>query len=80
VSGPSSLFLQQPSITYCQNTPSNNSTSICHYVATSPHTAGINAALGDGSVRFVAAGISGNTWWAACTPRGGEVLGNDWSQ
>ena len=37
-----------------------------------------NVALADGSVRAVANGISQATWWAACTPDGGEVLGNDW--
>jgi type II secretory pathway pseudopilin PulG len=44
----------------------------------SPHEGGINAALGDGSVRFVNANISPQTWWYACTPDGGEVLGSDW--
>jgi hypothetical protein len=34
--------------------------------------------LADGSVRFVSASISGETWWAACTPAGDEVLGPDW--
>src|SRR5262249_5525120 len=34
----------------------------------SPHTAGINAVLGDGSVRFVAAGISATTWGIVCNP------------
>jgi prepilin-type N-terminal cleavage/methylation domain-containing protein len=51
--------------------------------ANSPHTAGINVALGDGSVRFVTQGISPATWWYALTPGsgpagGGEVLGSDW--
>jgi prepilin-type N-terminal cleavage/methylation domain-containing protein len=46
--------------------------------ASGPHTAGINAGLGDGSVRFVGAGISSATWWYALTPAGGEVLGTDW--
>jgi prepilin-type N-terminal cleavage/methylation domain-containing protein len=46
--------------------------------ASSPHTAGINAALGDGSVRFVSGGVSATTWWAAMTPANGEVLGSDW--
>jgi prepilin-type N-terminal cleavage/methylation domain-containing protein/prepilin-type processing-associated H-X9-DG protein len=46
--------------------------------ANSPHTGGINAALGDGSVRFVSQGTSGLTWWFALTPAGGEVLPNDW--
>ena len=47
-------------------------------VANSYHTAGINAALGDGSVRFVTQGISANTWWAALTPAAGDELGTDW--
>jgi prepilin-type N-terminal cleavage/methylation domain-containing protein len=71
-----------PSPTFCgQNTRSwtwGGNVSVCMCRATSPHTAGINAALGDGSVRFVSGGISGTTWFAACTPQGGEVLGSDW--
>jgi prepilin-type processing-associated H-X9-DG protein len=39
------------------------------------HTGGRNVALADGSL---AAGMSATTWWAACTPNGGEVLGSDW--
>ena len=39
---------------------------------------GINIALMDGSVRFAQQQISSETWWAACTPNGGEVLGTDW--
>jgi len=46
--------------------------------ANSPHTAGINVGLGDGSVRFVSQGVSATTWWYALTPNGGEVLGSDW--
>jgi prepilin-type N-terminal cleavage/methylation domain-containing protein/prepilin-type processing-associated H-X9-DG protein len=44
----------------------------------SPHSGGINVGMADGSVRFVAPSISGRTWWAAVTPAGGEVLGDDW--
>jgi prepilin-type N-terminal cleavage/methylation domain-containing protein/prepilin-type processing-associated H-X9-DG protein len=47
-------------------------------LASSPHTAGMNVCLADGSVRFLAQGISATTWWRACTPNGGEVLGPDW--
>jgi prepilin-type N-terminal cleavage/methylation domain-containing protein len=47
-------------------------------LASSGHTAGMNAALADGSVRFLAQNIEPATWWAACTPKGGEVLPNDW--
>jgi prepilin-type N-terminal cleavage/methylation domain-containing protein len=46
--------------------------------ASSPHTGGILAGLCDGSTRFIAQGISPTTWWWACTPIGGEVLGPDW--
>jgi prepilin-type N-terminal cleavage/methylation domain-containing protein len=47
-------------------------------VGVSPHTGGIMAGMGDGSVRLVAQGISPITWWYALTPSGGEVLGPDW--
>ncbi|HTU89963.1 MAG TPA: DUF1559 domain-containing protein [Gemmataceae bacterium] len=46
--------------------------------ATAPRTAGILTGLGDGSVRMVRSAISPNTWWYACTPNMGEVLGSDW--
>ena len=42
------------------------------------HSGGIQVAMGDGSVRNVAAGVSQQTFWAAATPAGGEVLGADW--
>jgi prepilin-type N-terminal cleavage/methylation domain-containing protein len=47
-------------------------------LASTGHTAGMNVGLGDGSVRFLAQGISPVTWASALTPDGGEVLGNDW--
>jgi len=53
-------------------------TNCNHFKASSPHTAGMNVAMGDGSVRFVSQGISTTTFYFACTPRGGEVLGSDW--
>ncbi len=43
-----------------------------------PHSSGMLAALGDGSVRTLSAGMSPTTFWAAVTPAGGEVLGADW--
>jgi prepilin-type N-terminal cleavage/methylation domain-containing protein len=42
-----------------------------------PHAAGMNIALGDGSVRTVRPSIAPEVFWAAVTPAGGEVLG-DW--
>jgi len=51
----------------------------CNYrIASSPHPTGINVAMGDGSVRYLSPAVSAQTWWWACTPAGGEVLGADW--
>jgi prepilin-type processing-associated H-X9-DG protein len=80
--GPAYLPLWQPTPDYCQNTTLSwtwgGAASVCMCRAVSPHTGGINAAMGDGSVRFVGRGVSGNTWFAATTPAKGEVLGADW--
>jgi prepilin-type N-terminal cleavage/methylation domain-containing protein/prepilin-type processing-associated H-X9-DG protein len=43
-----------------------------------PHNSGLQVAMADGSVRCVAPGISQLTFWSACTPAGGELLGPDW--
>jgi prepilin-type N-terminal cleavage/methylation domain-containing protein len=48
------------------------------YLASTAHPGGTQVGLGDGSVRNLSSGVSGTTWWAACTPAGGEVLGSDW--
>jgi len=42
--------------------------------AASAHHSGIQVALADGSVRGLSARINPETWWALCTPAGGEVL------
>jgi len=42
------------------------------------HTGGVNACLGDGSVRFIRDSTTAATFAAACTARAGEVLGGDW--
>jgi prepilin-type N-terminal cleavage/methylation domain-containing protein len=80
--GPAYTPLIRPNPTYCQTTTQSwswgGAASVCMCRAVSPHTGGINAGLGDGSVRFVSSGVSGNTWFAASTPTGGEVLGSDW--
>jgi prepilin-type N-terminal cleavage/methylation domain-containing protein/prepilin-type processing-associated H-X9-DG protein len=44
----------------------------------SRHPGGVNTLLGDGSVRFVQNAITLQTWQAASSPNGGEVLGSDW--
>jgi prepilin-type N-terminal cleavage/methylation domain-containing protein len=67
--GPNSKFqmLPTPAIGNCDPT-----------LTATGHAGGIQVALADGSTRSVAQSISGTTWWAACTPWGGEVLGSDW--
>lgn len=47
-------------------------------LASAPRASGILVAMGDGSVRLVTPNISADTWWAACTPSQGDVLGSDW--
>jgi prepilin-type N-terminal cleavage/methylation domain-containing protein len=68
--GPASKFQVQPAPFLSSNCDVTR--------ASTPHVGGILVTLADASVRSVPAGISGTTWWAACTPAGGEVLGTDW--
>ncbi|HEV3437177.1 MAG TPA: DUF1559 domain-containing protein [Gemmata sp.] len=67
--GPSSKFLVQPQPFRGNCDPT---------LASSPHTGGINVGMVDGSVHFLSASISGQTWWALCTPASGDMPGNDW--
>jgi prepilin-type N-terminal cleavage/methylation domain-containing protein len=67
--GPASIFQVQPNPWASQCDPNR---------ASSPHPGGMQAALADGSVRSLAAGMSPQTWWDVCTPDGGEVLPSDW--
>lgn len=80
-SGPSYPPLFNIPVSYCLNNKmqvggSFNSACMCR--AVSPHSGGINIAMGDGSVRSLASGISGLIFYAACTPSGSEVLGSGW--
>jgi prepilin-type N-terminal cleavage/methylation domain-containing protein len=72
----------KPTPTYCQNTTIawtwGGAASVCMCRAVSPHTAGINVGMGDGSVKFVGQGVSNASWYAATTPSDGDLLGNDW--
>jgi prepilin-type N-terminal cleavage/methylation domain-containing protein/prepilin-type processing-associated H-X9-DG protein len=65
--GPASKFQVRPSPGSCD--PTRTATA---------HSGGMNVVLADGSVRSLSPAINGATWWALCTPAGGEVLGNDW--
>ncbi len=58
--------------------PTPWNTACIPYLASTGHTGGILAGLGDGSVRIVPQGISQATWWFAATPQGGEQLLSDW--
>ena len=49
-----------------------------HSAARSRHTGGVNAAMCDGSIRFVKNGVSLATWQALGTMNGGDLPGNDW--
>jgi prepilin-type N-terminal cleavage/methylation domain-containing protein len=65
--GPNSRFQVKPF-------PFTGSASRCDGArASTPHDV-MNVALGDGSVRVLGGDISGNVWWALCTPAGGEVV------
>jgi prepilin-type N-terminal cleavage/methylation domain-containing protein len=48
------------------------------YLAQAPRPGGCLGLLGDASVRLLGSDMSGTTWWAACTPANGDMLGSDW--
>jgi prepilin-type N-terminal cleavage/methylation domain-containing protein/prepilin-type processing-associated H-X9-DG protein len=83
IQGPGSTFLSKPTIAYCDSTRvtghfAGANQNICSQMPETAHTGGMNVGMGDGSVRSVNNGISGTTWWAACTPKAGDILGSDW--
>jgi prepilin-type N-terminal cleavage/methylation domain-containing protein len=65
--GPGSLFQVRPTQGNCDASR-----------ASTAHLGGIQVTLADASVRTLSAGTSGETWWAACTPASGDLLGSDW--
>ncbi len=67
--GPGSKFQLRPTPFESNCDPTRASTA---------HAGGILVGLADGSVRTLAPSISGETWWAAVTPWGGEAMGPDW--
>jgi prepilin-type N-terminal cleavage/methylation domain-containing protein len=46
--------------------------------AQSPHAGGMNAGVGDGSVRFLSANITPQVWYNICDPRDGRPVSPDW--
>jgi hypothetical protein len=67
VVGPESLFQIRPRPADCD--PGRAST---------PHPAGIQICLADGSVRALSTAISAQIWWSACSPTEGDPLPADW--
>jgi hypothetical protein len=65
--GPGSLFQVRPAQGSCDASR-----------ASTAHVGGIQVTMADASVRTLSAGMSGKTWWAACTPAAGDLLGSDW--
>ena len=68
--GPQSKFQVQPSPFLGNCDPTLTST---------PHSSGMQVGLADGSARILKRNISESTWWAACTPANGDMLGSDWN-
>jgi prepilin-type N-terminal cleavage/methylation domain-containing protein len=66
--GPACKFQIQPTLPNC-----------VPQVAQTPHTGGMLVTLGDASVRVLNNGMSGTTFYYACTPQGGETLPSDWT-
>jgi prepilin-type N-terminal cleavage/methylation domain-containing protein len=72
-------YITGPATRFQVNPTWAGTTATCDFrLATQMGSGGILVGLGDGSVRAVNPGVSGDTWWAAMTPNRGEVLGSDW--
>ena len=67
--GPRSIFQVQPTPFLGNCDPTRAATA---------HPGGIQVGLVDGSVRTLAPSLTGDTWAAAVTRAGGEVMGSDW--
>jgi prepilin-type N-terminal cleavage/methylation domain-containing protein len=68
------VWLQGPTIQFqVQPYPYVDANACDFRIASTPHRSMV-AAMADGSVRSIAASIPAPTWWALCTPAGGEVL------
>jgi prepilin-type N-terminal cleavage/methylation domain-containing protein/prepilin-type processing-associated H-X9-DG protein len=79
--GPGVGPLFRPTLDFCSKNTTpwgwGGSASVCMCRAVSPHTGGINVGMGDGSVRIISEGVSTASWYAACTPSSGDLVGSD---
>ena len=55
-----------------------NYQSAPYYTPNALNEAGCQVGMGDGSVRLVSQSVSYYTWYLACIPNDGQVLGSDW--
>jgi prepilin-type N-terminal cleavage/methylation domain-containing protein len=70
--GPNSHFLVRPR-------PWTGDASTCDpTLASTPHRMMMNVAMADGGVHPLSSAVSNETWWALCTPAGGDTPGSDW--
>jgi prepilin-type N-terminal cleavage/methylation domain-containing protein len=81
--GPGSLFQVRPRRyelpgSVVRAIPSGVAADECDPLRTQTSHSTMQVCLGDGSVRGLSAGLSGATWWALCTPAGGDLPGSDW--
>lgn len=70
-SGGTAIFQITPTDVNCDGTPSAVPQAFYS-------SAGVQVALGDGSVRSISTGVSIPTWVYAVNPTDGQVLGSDW--
>ncbi len=63
---------------YFQIQPNPWQTRCVLMVASTGHTSGIMAGVGDGSVRFINQGMSANLWWQAMVPNDGLPMAQGW--
>jgi len=78
---PGATYVPTPAQTKPQFAPTwSDRNSSCDYrLASAPRSSGIQVCMGDGSVKMIGSGITGQIWYAGLTPDGGEVLGSDWT-
>ncbi|MFL5244055.1 MAG: DUF1559 domain-containing protein [Gemmataceae bacterium] len=78
ISGAGGFATPQPvGITSVPQTSISDYINNCDFLRASTSHSTMNICMGDGSVRNVSSTITGATWWAICTPNGGEVVGGD---
>jgi prepilin-type N-terminal cleavage/methylation domain-containing protein len=71
-------FVTGPNSKFQTNGLPFNSPNCNPLVPQSAHSGGVlNVCLADGSGRTLSASLTGNTWWALCTPRSGDQIGPD---